>query len=164
MAIQIHKKHHGGKVKGAAPGDMAPTGMPEGFIPPVKPIAPDVISHPRLPVGAGFGMSGGAENPSSLPPGYGGPQSVLGKNLEVADGENLLDRIRRMGVGKSVIADVDLMSPQTRDVSKEQYPAAHGQRSRTADAGSPGGMVPSACGASVNDDSATRRAAGLKRT
>jgi hypothetical protein len=78
------------------------------------------------------------------------------------DDDGLLDRIAQRGVGKGVIADVDLQSPQTRDVSKEQYPSVHGQTRRTADAGSPGGTVPSACGAPVTGDA--RYDAGVKRT
>lgn len=147
MAMQA-KHHHGGKVKGAAPGDAPSTGTPEGFVPPVKPLAPDVITHPRMPVGAGYGQSGGSENPSVMAPGFGGPQTPLGKNLEASvDDEGLLARIRERGVGKGVIADVDLMSPQTRDVSREQYPSVFGQTRRQADEGSPGGTVPAACGA-----------------
>ncbi len=159
MAIIAHKQHHGGKVKGAAPGDAPNTGAP-GFTPaPTKPVSPDVISRPRSPIGAGYGMSGGAENPSSIAPGYGGPQTQLGKNLEASvDDDGLLARIRRMGVGKGVIADVDLQSPQTRDVSKEPFPSAHGMHKP---AGSPSGSVPATTG-QPSDDYDARRAAMLK--
>jgi hypothetical protein len=83
-----------------------------------------------------------------------------------SDGGDLLQRIIERGTARGTAADVELQSPQTRDVSKEPYPAAHGQRSRTADhgSGSPSGQVPTHCGAPVMDDSAARRAAQLKNT
>ncbi len=162
MAMIVHKQHHGGKVKGAAPGDAPNTGAPGFTPPPTKPVAPDVITHPRAPVMAGFGMSGGAENPSSINPGS-KLESPLASNLRASvDDDGLLDRIQRMGVGKGVIADVDLQSPQTRDVSKEPYPSAHGMQRRGIDSGSPGGVVPAQTGNSPYADEVKRRAAALK--
>ena len=56
--------------------------------------------------------------------------------------KELLDRIARLGTAKSVIADVDLQSPQTRDVDSTGYPAAHGMRSRSGE----GDQVPAKTG------------------
>ncbi len=78
------------------------------------------------------------------------------------DGGDLLQTIIEKGTARD--STVDLRSPQTRFVSKEQYPATFGHKSHTADAGSPGGMVPSHCGAPVTDDSASRRDQAVKRT
>ena len=148
-------------VKKAAVGDAPATGMMK-TPPPVRPPAPDEVSEIRHPSLQTHGMNG-PNNPSSVPPGVGGPLSALGKNLKASvDDDGLLDRIAQRGVGKGVIADVDLQSPQTRDVSKEQYPSVHGQTRRQSDEGSPGGTVPSACGAPVTDDWAARRAERLK--
>jgi hypothetical protein len=87
--------------------------------------------------------------------------ALKAKNAE-ADGGDLLQRIIERGTARGVIADVDLQSPQTRDVSRDQYPAAHGQVRRSIDAGSPGGVVPSVTGHSPMADEARRRAAQLK--
>ena len=143
MAIIAHKKH-GGKVKGAAPGDAPNTGAPGPTPAPVRPVAPDVISHPRAPIGAGYGQSGGSENPSSINPGT-KLESAMAANLRASvDDDGLLDRIQRLGSGRGVIADVDLQSPQTRDVSKDPYPLAHGMKGASA-----GPKVPDKLGASV---------------
>jgi hypothetical protein len=144
MAIIVHK-HKGGKVKGAAPGDAPNTGAPGFTPPPTKPVAPDVISRPRAPIGAGYGMSGGAENPSSINAGT-KLESPMASNLRASvDDDGLLDRLQRQGSTRGVIADVDLQSPQTRDVSKEPYPTAHGMKPANV-GGAPSGTVPSKLG------------------
>jgi len=149
-------------VKKAAVGDSPATGMMKTPAP-TRPPAPDEITEIRHPGVQTHGMNG-PNNPSSVPPGVGGPLSALAKNMEASsDDEGLLDRIAQRGVGKSVIADVDLQSPQTRDVSKEPYPSAHGQTRRQADSGSPGSTVPSVTGHSPMADEARRRAAMLPK-
>ena len=163
MAIIVHKQRHGGKVKGFAPGDALDTATPQPTPPPTKPLAPDVISRPRAPVGAGYGQSGGAENPSSIAPGYGGPQTQLGKNLEASvDGDGLLARIRRLGTSKGVIDDVDLQSPQTRneDYADAKFPA-HPNMKPANVGGAPRGTVPLSTGASPYADEIRRQQAAL---
>jgi hypothetical protein len=108
----------------------------------VKTPAPSAM-QPRSG-GQGYGEAS-YNGPSSLPPGQGGPQSTLAKNLKDSVTDPLLDRIISKGTAKSGDA-VDLQSPQTRTVSDHGYPAAHGHRSRTAGDGSPGGTVPSKTG------------------
>jgi hypothetical protein len=145
MAIIAHKKR-GGKVKGFgnADGNAPNTGAPGPTPAPVRPAAPDVISRPRAPIGAGYGMSGGAENPSSIAPGT-KLESAMAANLRASvDDDGLLDRIQRQGSGRGVIADVDLQSPQTRDVSKQPYPIAHGMKGASA-----GPQVPAKLGESA---------------
>ena len=140
------------------------TATPQPTPPPTKPLAPDVISRPRSPIGAGYGQSGGAENPSSIPPGYGGPQTQLGKNLEASvDDDGLLDRIRRLGTSKGVIDNVDLQSPQTRneDYADAKFPA-HPNMKPANVGGAPRGTVPSATGSSPYSDELRHRAAELK--
>ncbi len=149
MAIQVKK---------AAVGDAPATGMMK-TPPPVRPAPPDDITDVRNPhnLRSGLGMNG-YRGASSLPPGQ-TRLSPLAENLKASsEDEGLLDRIAQRGTGKNVIADVDLQSPQTRDVSKEPYPSAHGMHKPS---GSPSGTVPSACGAPVTDD---RYAQGVKRT
>jgi hypothetical protein len=155
MAIIVHKqkvrpdinhKKSGGRVKGfgnSAAGDAANNGMPVTPAP-VRPVAPDVVTHPRQPIGASYGMSGGSENPSSIPPGS-TLQSSLATNLRASvDDDGLLDRIQRLGSSRGVINDVDLMSPQTREVDATPLKASHGMRSRTAN--QEGGKVPTKTG------------------
>jgi hypothetical protein len=93
--------------------------------------------------GQGYGESS-YSGPSSLPPGAGGPQSTLGKNLKDSVTDPLLDRL----ISKPAKSgDTDIAgAPLTRNVSDQQYPAAHGHKSRTAGDGSPGGAVPSKIG------------------
>ncbi len=142
-------------VKKAAAGDAPNTGAP-GFTPP--PVERS-RSFGRENYGSNAYDGRVVDDPKQR------TTSPLADALESAqhagsDGVTLAD-IRQRGVGKRVIADIDLASPQTRDVSKEQYPAVAGHKSRQSDEGSPGGTVPSHCGAAV-DDSAERRADRLK--
>lgn len=101
----------------------------------------------------------GAATPSSLNPGErAGPATI--DPLGPAGADPVLENLR-MGTARAVDQSDDWQTRQ--DVSREQYPAAFGHRLRTADAGSPGGTVPKHCGAPVNDDSAARRDAAVKR-
>lgn len=114
---------------------------------PTRPAAPDVISRVRQG-GDAFGQNGPAGNVSSLPPGVGGPQTALGKNLKASVSDPLIDRIVQQGTARGPAANVELQSPQTRSVSDTAYPSVHGQSKRGADSGSPGGLIPSKMGAS----------------
>lgn len=111
MAVRTH-----------APGDGPATGMS-------KTPAPDQISNVRAPSQAGYGMSGGPNNPSSIEPSR-AVESVLGSNMRQSsdDGEGLLDRVQRLGVAKSGDA-VDMMASQTRHVDDTPYPPAFGMKS-----------------------------------
>jgi hypothetical protein len=106
--------------------------------------------------------------------GYPGPASVepgakisspLADQLKAkaaeGDAGDLLQTIIEKGTARDSM--VDLASPQTRDVSKEQYPSAHGQVRRSLDSGSPGGTVPSVTGHSPMSDELRRRQAALQR-
>lgn len=147
-----------------AAGKQEPTGMMKTPAP-TRPAPPDEVTELRHPANlrSGLGMNG-YSGASSLTPGQ-QKLSPLAENLQ-ASGEApdglTLDHIIQHGTARD--SSVDLMSAQTRDVSKERYPATFGHKSRTADAGSPGGMVPSHCGAPVTDDSASRRDQAMKRT
>jgi hypothetical protein len=129
MAIQIQKK---------AAGDKAATGMPK-TVAPVRRPAPDEVTAIRAPTHPGYGMNGDT-NRSSTSPGE-LVQSPLAQNLEdSADSENLLNQIRHGG-------NAELQSPQTRTVSAEPYPTAHGHHAPNA---SPSGTVPAKFGASAS--------------
>jgi len=78
-----------------------------------------------------------------------------------SDGGDLLRTIIERGTARGPAADVELQSPQTRDVSKEPYPSAHGMQQRGIDSGSPGAVVPATTGQPSGDYDA-RRAAQLR--
>ena len=159
MAVKI-KKAHGGKVKGfsMADGNGPATGMPGPTPAPTRPFAPDVISHPRAPVGAGYGMSGGAENPSSIAPGV-ELSSQMSKVLRDAqnDGEDALGKLIAGGThddSRTGIPDID---DEERTVSAEQYPPAHGMKQQQQHDSKQWSSLPATLGAS-RDDSAARLA------
>jgi hypothetical protein len=81
----------GGPVQAKAAGDLSATGMP-------RQPAPDVISAPRSG-GAGYGMSGGAVNPSRVP--VGAVRSKLAQNLlDSTDDDGVLDHIIKNGTAR----------------------------------------------------------------
>jgi hypothetical protein len=73
-----------------------------------------------------------------------------------AEGALTLEHIRQHGTARD--STIDLASAQTRDVSKEPYPSAHGMKPRTA-----GPVIPSKMGSSPMADEIARRAAALKQ-
>lgn len=154
MAFQNHKKH-GGRVKEAAAGNAANTGVPEGFIPPIKHIPPDNITAPRASV-SGYGQNSSAA-PASIGPGA-TLESPMASALRDSVDDPLLDHLQKVGSGKGQIAEVDLggsTGGQTRRVSDTPYKAANsGARS--------GGTVPATTGHSPMADEARRRAERLK--
>jgi len=147
MAYQVSKP-----VTKPAPGDAPNTGAPGPTPPPV-----DVVRS----------RSFGRENYGSNA--YDGRvvtdpgervSSPLADALEAKQhgdsGALTLEHIRQHGTARD--SSVDLASSQTRPYTSEQKVASvHGQTRRNSDAGSPGGTVPSATGASVKDDFAARR-------
>lgn len=156
MAYQTSK---GRPVIIPAKGD-APPGTGNLTPPPTKPyVNPNLRAREFAPA-YGTNQYGG---PSSVPEGH-KTSSPLADELKrvnaMGDGDDFLQHVIEQGTARNVD---DHMSPQTRKVDDTPYPAAFGHRSRTADAGSPGGTVPTRCGAPVNDDSAARRDAALKR-
>jgi len=88
--------------------------------------APDEVTeirHPRS--GNTYGQN--APQPSVIPPGKGGPQTVLGQNLRESVDDPVADAILSRGVsgrGDNIPADGD--DYQLRAVSSEMYPPSHG--------------------------------------
>lgn len=143
-------------VKKAAPGDAPNTGAP-GFTP--SPVERS-RSFGRENYGANAYDGGVSDEPGKR------TTSPLADALEAAqhggaEDALTLEHIRQHGTARD--STIDLRSPQTRDVSKEQYPSAHGQVRRSIDSGSPGGTVPSVTGHSPMADEARRRQAALAR-
>lgn len=135
MAHNINtKKHHGGKVTGASQGAGPASSEMQPTPPPVRKYAgpTDVVTHPRKPENVGEGMSGGAENPSSLDPGV-SLTSPMGESLKAAqeDGEGALDSVIRDGTAKRD----SLITDQLRTIAAGNVRPAFGQKSRTARAG-----------------------------
>jgi hypothetical protein len=167
MAMNINsKKPKGNKVEGfgvSAPGDAANTGTPVTPSPTKKYIAPDLISAPRAPIsGGGYGQSGGVglNNPSSIPPGT-RLTSKLGEVLAEAsdDGEGVLEKIiAGQGHGDN---EQDATADLRRKIDITPFPSVHGQTSRQANSGSPGGTIPAKIGA-LDADFVARRDAALK--
>jgi hypothetical protein len=121
------KKHKGGKVKGfgVADGNAADTGTPVTPAPTKKYTAPDVISRPRQPLNAGQGQSGGAENPSSIPPGT-QLLSPLAEVLKQAGDDGTLDKI---------VSGENIADPQLRELAPGNVPDAFGMKSQQKRAG-----------------------------
>jgi len=91
--------------------------------------SPDVVSSIRSTSGqSGYGQSASPLGNSkvSLPPGVGGPQSLLGKNLRESVDDPAMDQVLKSGTAgrdDSIPADDGL---QRRSVSDVSYPLAHG--------------------------------------
>jgi hypothetical protein len=99
--------------------------------------APDATKV-RAPQGQNYGTNNGAgANPSWAPEGT-RVVSTLGKNMEESGGDEVLRAVIAHGHAippPSGVAekssDGAALNDQVRRVSDEQYPAAHGMRSRT---------------------------------
>src|ERR1700731_1274588 len=91
------------KVKPAhdiAKGNAPDTGSPGPPPAPTRPAAPDVISHPRAGIAAGFYGGNADSGPVSLVPGT-TRQSPLADNLRASvDDSGELDRIQREGTAR----------------------------------------------------------------
>jgi len=78
--------------------------------------------------GLDYGEANAFQSVASIPPGVGGPQTVLGKNLRESVDDPVADEVLAHGVsgrGDAIPADGD--DDQLRTVSAEMYPPAHGQ-------------------------------------
>jgi hypothetical protein len=129
MTAKIDLKKHGGKVKGAgdvpatAAGNAPATGMP-------RPASPDVISTPKA-AHSGYGQNNYA-GPASLTPKDDSNKGVspLAANMKAAGergSDSVLDTIAKDGTAKPA------PDWQTRKVSTEGYPPAHGMRNRSGE-------------------------------
>jgi hypothetical protein len=122
-------------VQAKAKGNGPATGMQKS--PP-----PDQITNVRSPTGQGYGMNG-PQNPSSVEPGK-RVLSPLAANLESSvDDDGVLAKVLSRPRGALDEGTDD----QTRKIDDKGYPAAHGQVSRQANSGSPGGTIPATIGA-----------------
>jgi hypothetical protein len=139
MAVQA--KHHGGKVKGAAPGDAPNTGAPGPTPAPTRPAAPDVISRPRQATPAGYGMNSDA-GPVSLAPGV-TRQSPLADNLRASvDDDGVLDHVQQFGTARRD----DSITGQLRKIADGNVPTSYGMKDANT-GGAPRGTIPSTLGA-----------------
>jgi hypothetical protein len=121
-------------VQAKAKGNGPATGMQK--TPP-----PDVVTNIRSPGQAGYGQNG--PQPSSIDSGK-RVLSPLAANLESSvDDDGVLKKILSRPRGALDAGSDD----QTRVIDDKGYPAAHGQVSRQANSGSPGGTIPATIGA-----------------
>jgi len=108
MAVQAHGKKPGAQI--------------------LRTPAPDEVTNIRSPKGGtSYGQNSSEGNPSSIPPGKGGPQSLLGQNLRQSVDDPVADTVLARGVagrGDNIPADGD--DDQLRTVSNKMYPPAHG--------------------------------------
>lgn len=149
------------KVQESASGNAAQTGAMK--TPPAK-LKPTFPALKEKDTGGAYGQNhwtGGSSTPMDQV-----PLSPAAANLKASvDDDGILDRIiGRDKPSKGAIADIDLMSPQTRDVSSQSYPISSGMVRQQADYSTIGksGLPNKQSGA--DDDGGTRRNAALKRT
>ncbi len=128
-------------VEVSAKGNAAPTGMPKQ--PAMKPVAPDQISSVRKPSAQGYGMNGGAINPSVIPAGA-NVMSPMAANLKASgdDGESVLDHVIAHGTKLD-----DEITSQLRNIEPNNVPDHPAMTRRGPGDGSPGGIVPATTGA-----------------
>ena len=131
----------------------------------VRTPAPDEVSRIRSPQGGdAYGQNSGAGNPSSLPPGKGGAQSLLGQNMRDSVDDPVMDQILRVGVagrGDSIPADD---SVQERPVSDRGYSPTFGAKRQQADLSTIGRPSLPATTTPGASDADQRRQMALKRT
>ncbi len=124
--------------------------------------APDEVTHIRAPQG-GSGYGQDAPQPSSLPPGKGGPQSILGQNMRESTDDPIMDQVLAKGVaGRGDFAPAD-DNDQLRPVSAGSYPVAaqmKRQQSDLADIGK--NALPAKSGASAAKDPSLDEYGGVK--
>ncbi len=110
--------------------------------------APDAVDAIRSPTGIGQGQNG-PQNRSWCLPGH-ASESPLASNLRQsqADSEDILSKVIAGGVTGRREDNItgDAVDWQRREVSDTSYPVAHGQTSRQAGDGSPGGTIPPTTG------------------
>jgi hypothetical protein len=135
MAVQA-KHHKGGKIKGAGEGPN--TGAPGPTPAPTRPALHDLISAPRGPGAiAGYGQSGGANNPSSIPPGT-RVVSPLAANLESSIDD---DGVQTAVIANGTARNSARVTNQLRDIASRNVPD-HPRMSGP----SKGGTVPATIG------------------
>ncbi len=148
MAVQVGKTR---PVKKPAPGDAPNTGAPGPTPAPVKYVNPPLAERDFTP---GYGTNH-APGSSSLTPGE-KATSALADNLKAkaaeGDAGDLLQTIIERGTSRGSAAQVELQSPQTREVDKSPYPATFGMKGASA-----GPKVPSKLGQSVFDPTQVRK-------
>jgi hypothetical protein len=89
--------------------------------------APDTVTDIRSSRGgSAYGQSGG-HNPSSIAPGQGGPQSLLGQNMRQSVDDPAMDQVLAKGsAGRDDQIPSDSEDFQLRPISDRSYPLAHG--------------------------------------
>jgi hypothetical protein len=97
---------------------------------PTRPAPPDAVSHVRAPTAQSYGENGGLNNMSRLNPGE-RMESDLGKSIRAAVDDPVMDRLlsRSLADAKAGGNEVDLQSPQTRDIGRD-FPPAHSAMKR----------------------------------
>lgn len=92
--------------------------------------APDVVSSIRNTSGeSGYGQSASPLGNATvtLPPGKGGPQSLLGQNLRESVDDPVADAVLAKGIaGRDDQIPADGPDDQLRSISAKMYPPAHG--------------------------------------
>jgi hypothetical protein len=154
MAITVEK---------AARGNAPATGMQKSKAP-TRPAPPDAVSHVRAPTAQSYGENGPLNNQSRLNPGE-RMESDLGKSMAVDD--PVMDRLlsRTLKDAKASGNDIDLQSPQTRDIGRDFPPVHSAMAKRGPDVGSPGTTsIPSTTVPGKTGDFDVRRQLGIKRT
>ena len=150
MAYQnARKPTTGGKAK----GDARNTGAPGPTPPPRTKYKQPESGEKFQVVGYGAARNFG---PSSADPGVTITSPLADDLRNVAaqgDGGDLLGRIAERGTARGPAADVELQSPQTRDVDASPYPTAHGMRNRSGE----GAKVPNRLGESVFNPASIRK-------
>jgi len=150
MAYQMTRKPTTG---GNAKGDARNTGAPGPTPPPRTKYKEPLPGEKDTVTGYGAARNFG---PSSADPGV-SVTSPLADDLRnvaaQADSGDLLGRIIEKGTAHGPAADVELQSPQTRNVDNTPYAPAHGMRSRSGE----GGTVPAKCGQAVFDPNSVRK-------
>ena len=103
--------------------------------------------------GLDYGEANALGSVSALPPGVGGPQTQLGKNILESVTDNVFQDVLTKGTaGRGDFAPVD-GNDQLRPVSAESYPPSHSMKRQQADYGDIGKTgLPTKLGASAAPD------------
>ena len=120
-------------VEKAARGNAPATGMLKSK-PPTRPAPPDAVSHVRAPTAQSYGENGGLNNQSRLNPGE-RMESDLGKSMRAAVDDPVMDRLlsRTLTDAKAGGNDVDLQSPQTRQLAPDAPPVHSAMKRQQSD-------------------------------
>ncbi len=149
-------------VEKAARGNAPATGM-QKTPRPARPAPPDAVSHVRAPTAQSYGENGPLNNQARLNPGE-TMESDLGKSMRAAVDDPVMDRLRSrtLADAKTGGNEIDLQSPQTRDIGRD-FPPVHPSMARRGPSdGSPGSTIPPAISNKTGDFD-VRRQLGVKR-